>query len=155
MDRPGYRPARCAPAPPASAETVARHRSDAIHDYLLVASRRWSLQALQENQKRQQAAQQERSRQALPANRAALLADPTDAVVGNPAGAVTVVEFLDYSCPICKRVAPDLERLVVHETDCKGRLQGLSRSLALARQIAAVAGLASMRQNDTRHSTTP
>ncbi|MBM1172125.1 DsbA family protein [Microvirga arabica] len=39
---------------------------------------------------------------------------------GNPKGDVTIVAFLDYNCPFCKKSAPDLEKLV--KTDGKIRL---------------------------------
>lgn len=32
--------------------------------------------------------------------------DPDDPVGGNPSGDVTLVEFFDYNCPYCKRMAP-------------------------------------------------
>ena len=41
-----------------------------------------------------------------------ILNDPAAPVAGNPAGDVTIVAFLDYNCPFCKKAAPDLERAV-------------------------------------------
>lgn len=42
----------------------------------------------------------------------AILRDPAAPTAGNPKGDVTVVAFLDYNCPYCKKAAPDLERAV-------------------------------------------
>ncbi|WP_371347456.1 DsbA family protein [Ancylobacter sp. IITR112] len=42
----------------------------------------------------------------------AILRDPAAPTAGNPRGDVTVVAFLDYNCPFCKKAAPDLERAV-------------------------------------------
>lgn len=42
----------------------------------------------------------------------AILRDPAAPTAGNPSGDVTVVAFLDYNCPFCKKAAPDLERAV-------------------------------------------
>lgn len=42
----------------------------------------------------------------------AILNDPEAPVSGNPKGNVTIVAFLDYNCPFCKKAAPDLARLV-------------------------------------------
>ncbi|PTM39448.1 DsbA family protein [Bosea sp. 124] len=42
----------------------------------------------------------------------AILNDPEAPVSGNPKGDVTIVAFLDYNCPFCKKAAPDLARLV-------------------------------------------
>ena len=37
---------------------------------------------------------------------------PNDAVLGNPNGSVTLVEFFDYNCGYCKKSYPDLENLI-------------------------------------------
>ena len=42
----------------------------------------------------------------------AILNDPATPVAGNPAGDVTIVAFMDYNCPLCKKSSPDLERFV-------------------------------------------
>jgi len=42
----------------------------------------------------------------------AILNDPEAPVSGNPKGDVTIVAFLDYNCPFCKKSAPDLARIV-------------------------------------------
>jgi len=56
---------------------------------------------------------------ALAAHRQALERDPRDPVVGNPNGAVTVVEFFDYRCGFCKAVAPEVLDLVAREGDVR------------------------------------
>jgi len=42
----------------------------------------------------------------------AILNDPEAPTAGNPKGDVTIVAFLDYNCPYCKKSAPDLARVV-------------------------------------------
>jgi len=42
----------------------------------------------------------------------AILNDPEAPVAGNPKGDVTIVAFLDYNCPFCRKSAPDLARIV-------------------------------------------
>lgn len=42
----------------------------------------------------------------------AILNDPEAPTAGNPKGDVTIVAFLDYNCPFCKKSAPDLARVV-------------------------------------------
>ena len=59
-----------------------------------------SLEALQETEQREQVGE------AIRENQAALLEDPRSPVMGNPTGAVTVVEFFDYACGFCKQVLP-------------------------------------------------
>ncbi|MFH1340437.1 MAG: DsbA family protein [Pseudomonadota bacterium] len=51
---------------------------------------------------------------------ALVLRDPEIPVVGNPDGDVTIVEYFDYNCPYCRKIAPEL-RQVVHD-DGKVRL---------------------------------
>lgn len=41
-----------------------------------------------------------------------ILNDPDAPIGGNQKGDVTIVAFLDYNCPFCKKSAPDLERIV-------------------------------------------
>ncbi|MBA8878994.1 DsbA family protein [Phyllobacterium myrsinacearum] len=50
----------------------------------------------------------------------AVLSDPEAPTGGNPKGDVTIVAFLDYNCPFCKKSAPDLDKIV--KTDGKIRL---------------------------------
>lgn len=45
--------------------------------------------------------------------------DPNAPVIGNPDGDVTVVEFFDYNCPYCKRVAPEVETLLEFDPDVR------------------------------------
>lgn len=42
----------------------------------------------------------------------AILHDPAAPTAGNAKGDVTIVAFLDYNCPYCKKSAPDLDRIV-------------------------------------------
>ena len=49
---------------------------------------------------------------ALAGSREALERDPGSPVGGNPRGDVTVVEFFDYNCGYCKRVAPAVKALI-------------------------------------------
>ena len=42
----------------------------------------------------------------------AILNDPAAPGGGNPAGDVTIVAFMDYNCPFCKKSSPDLEKFV-------------------------------------------
>ncbi len=60
----------------------------------------------------EQQKQQAEASGALQANRQALSGEPGDAILGNPAGDVTVVEFYDPRCPYCRKVLPDLQALL-------------------------------------------
>ncbi|MBS7700078.1 MULTISPECIES: DsbA family protein [unclassified Chelatococcus] len=41
-----------------------------------------------------------------------ILNDPAVPVGGNPKGDLTIVAYLDYNCPYCKKTAPILDRIV-------------------------------------------
>jgi protein-disulfide isomerase len=41
-----------------------------------------------------------------------VLADPNSPVAGDPKGDVTIVAFLDYNCPYCRRSTPELARFL-------------------------------------------
>jgi protein-disulfide isomerase len=82
-----------------------------VHDYLL-AHPEVLVKALESYQARQKAEEEARKRQALIAHRRLLVDDPADPVLGNAGGDVTVVEFFDYRCPYCKRVAGGLMETV-------------------------------------------
>jgi protein-disulfide isomerase len=43
------------------------------------------------------------------------LHDPNSPVLGNPKGAVTVVEFFDYRCPYCRIMEPRLHELLTQD----------------------------------------
>jgi protein-disulfide isomerase len=64
------------------------------------------VEALQRYQQQQQIDAAGQDRAAIAAHRDALLSDEAAPVGGNPEGDVTLVEFFDYNCPYCRRVAP-------------------------------------------------
>jgi protein-disulfide isomerase len=45
-------------------------------------------------------------------SRDSVLRDPDIPSLGNPNGDLTIVEFFDYQCPYCKKLAPQLAKLV-------------------------------------------
>jgi protein-disulfide isomerase len=51
----------------------------------------------------------------LAARRDELERDRNAPVLGNPEGDVTIVEFFDYNCPYCKRIADDLKALIASD----------------------------------------
>jgi protein-disulfide isomerase len=92
------------PAAGLSAEQIEK----IVHDYLL-REPEVVYQALQELQRRQEAAKAEHQKAAVAANHAQLFEHADDPVGGNPDGDVTVVEFFDYQCAYCRRVMPSLQ----------------------------------------------
>jgi protein-disulfide isomerase len=51
---------------------------------------------------------------------ALVLRDPDIPVIGNPDGDITIVEYYDYNCPYCRKVAPEIRQVV--QDDGKVRL---------------------------------
>ncbi len=69
------------------------------------------VQALQSLELRRQAEESARVTQAIAAHQKELMGDPASPVSGNADGAVTVIEFFDYRCGYCKRVAGTVTQL--------------------------------------------
>src|SRR5712692_6363224 len=90
-----------------AAPTTPREREqieEIIHDYLL-KNPEVLLEALQAAEAKQTQDQGAAARTAIAAKRDELLNDPSAPSAGNPTGDVTIVEFFDYRCPYCKKVA--------------------------------------------------
>ena len=69
------------------------------------------MEALQILQERQRAAEAENLKRTIAERSEEILNDPAAPVGGNPAGDVTLVEFFDYNCQYCRRVAPTVTEL--------------------------------------------
>jgi protein-disulfide isomerase len=89
-----------------------------VRDYLL-NNPEVIMEALQILQERQRVAEEDELRQAIARRSDELLHDPAAPVAGNPAGDVTLVEFFDYNCPYCRRVAPTVAGLVAADPDLR------------------------------------
>jgi protein-disulfide isomerase len=103
------------------------------------------MEALQVLQERQRAAEADDIKRTIAARRDEIFNDPSAPVGGNPAGDVTVVEFFDYNCPYCRRVAPTLAE--VEEADSNLRIVYKEFPiLGPGSQFAARAALAAQKQ---------
>lgn len=69
-------------------------------------------EAFTELERRMQETQRAARVSALQTERDKLFHAPHDYVIGNPQGDVTLIEFIDYNCPYCKRAAADVEALI-------------------------------------------
>jgi len=101
------------------------------------------MEAVQELRQRQEVVQAEAAKAAIAAHRDEIFRDPASPVAGNPVGDVTLVEFFDYNCPYCRKVAPDLWalpgadpglRLVFKEFAILGPTSEFAARVALAAQ---------------------
>jgi protein-disulfide isomerase len=86
-----------------------------IKDYL-IKNPEIIQEALGELDKRQKEAQATAQKVALKSEKSSLV---DGAVVGNPKGDVTIVEFFDYNCGFCKRALTDLQEFLKTETKVK------------------------------------
>jgi protein-disulfide isomerase len=89
-----------------------------VRDYLL-RHPEVITEALQVLEQRRRAAEAEALKRALATRRDELLRDPDAPVAGNPSGSVTLVEFFDYNCPYCRRVAPTVSGLIEDDADLR------------------------------------
>jgi protein-disulfide isomerase len=99
-------------ARPATAEEFTTEQIEQIvHDYIM-AHPEVILEAVQAMQARQDAEAAARAAENLVQLREEVVGGPTTMVAGNPDGDVTLVEFFDYRCTYCRRVAPDVMALI-------------------------------------------
>ncbi len=76
-------------------------------------------QAIEELTDREKAKEAAARSKSLSDVKGALYASPNELIVGNPQGTITLVEFFDYNCGYCKKMLPDLARLIKANPDLK------------------------------------
>ncbi len=77
------------------------------------------VEAIEALQAQQQHSQQQQNHGAIAAHMDQLVNTRRDPFIGNPDASVTVVEFFDYQCPYCKRMAQDLAKIAAEDPDVK------------------------------------
>lgn len=82
-----------------------------VRDYLL-KNPEIIAEAITELQRRNEVASAEHQRAAMAAMATVLTSSPSDPVMGNAQGDVTMVEFFDYRCGYCKKVFGDVQTLL-------------------------------------------
>jgi thiol-disulfide isomerase/thioredoxin len=107
------------PAPPMSSQAAELDFFEQrVREYLL-KNLNVIMEALQILQERQRAAEAENLKRTIFDRSEEILNDPAVPVGGNPAGDVTLVEFFDYNCPYCRRVAPTVTELEEADPDLR------------------------------------
>lgn len=81
-----------------------------VRDYL-IENPRVLVESLQRLQEPQRAAQTDEITQIIAARSEEIFNDPATPVGGSAQGDVSLVEFFDYNCPYCRRVAPILAEI--------------------------------------------
>jgi protein-disulfide isomerase len=66
-----------------------------------------------------QAEERSASTTAIAAMRDQIFNDPKQAVLGNPQGDVTLVEFFDYNCGYCRAAMPDMAQLLAEDPNLR------------------------------------
>ncbi len=88
-----------------------------VHDYL-VSNPEVLLEASQALQQKQQQTMQQQAQAAIQDNANQLFNDSLT-VIGNPKGNVTLVEFFDYQCIHCKKMAPVINELIKNDPNLR------------------------------------
>lgn len=88
---------------------------------------------------------EDQARLVIQRSQQALFRDSADPVRGNPAGAITVVEFFDARCTYCKQMVPALNELVRRHRDVRLVLKDMP-ILGATSLLASRALLAAQRQ---------
>ena len=100
--------------------------------------------AINELERRDKAAEAEARNKVLGDLSGPLYTSAHQAIVGNPEGKITLIEFFDYNCGYCKKALSDLTRLVKENPDLRVILRDfpiLSEGSVEAAQVEAAARL--------------
>jgi len=99
---------------PAQVEAV----RDIVKDYLM-NNPDILIEVSRELEARQQLRMADEHKRVIAERKAKIFASPTDFVLGNPKGDITVVEFFDYNCGWCKRAVDDVQKLAQAEPNVR------------------------------------
>lgn len=116
-----------------------------VHEYL-VAHPVVLLEAAQALQKQQQKDMTSKAQSAIKSSSKALFNEPASPVIGNAHGNVTLVEFFDYQCSVCQRMAPIVNEVMKKHPELRVVMKEWP-IFGEASQYAAKATLASVKQN--------
>jgi protein-disulfide isomerase len=140
-------------AGPALTEAVAQSVTPAqkteieqlVRDYLLANPEIIREMAAKLEEKDKFAEEQVRT-EGLKTNAKAVFALPGDAVIGNPKGDITIVEFMDYNCGWCKRSVGEMAELIKADPQVRVVLKEFP-IFGAGSEYAARAALAAKNQN--------
>ncbi len=106
---------KAVPAPTLVAQNLDKERVEKIIREYLINNPEVLEEAIRALQAKREARRQTAVRASIRKNRKQIYADPEDPVGGNLNGDVTIVEFFDYRCGYCKRVAPVVEKALAKD----------------------------------------
>ena len=102
--------------PVGSAESI--KIGEMVGDYIR-ANPQVIINAFTEGKRIQEAEQSRKAEKNISSKRAELENDAGTPFVGNPKGDVVIVKFSDYNCGYCKRVLPDIRKLLAEDKNLK------------------------------------
>ncbi len=111
----------CLLSTPLRAETGPQERQEIeriVREYLL-ANPEIIEEAVNALRTRRQAEEVAAQSRALEENREQIFDSPHQMVLGNPEGAITLVEFFDYNCGYCRRALSDMTALIEANPDLR------------------------------------
>jgi protein-disulfide isomerase len=96
-----------------------RAEVEAIIKNYLIAHPEIIRDAINELQRREDAAAAAEQTKAIDDNKQALFDSSREIVFGNPKGDVTLVEFFDYNCAYCRRAQADMKQLLANDKNLR------------------------------------
>lgn len=96
-----------------------RAEVEAIIKNYLIAHPEIIRDAINELQRREDAAAAELQSKAIAQNKQLLFDSSREIVFGNPNGDVTLVEFFDYNCTYCRRAQTDMKQLLANDKNLR------------------------------------
>lgn len=91
---------------------------EAVRDYIM-ENPNVLVEAINAMEARRLANEAENDKELVAANRAEIFEDGHSWIGGNPEGDLTIVEFIDYRCGYCRRIAPEVDKLVADDGDIR------------------------------------
>ena len=99
-------------SPSAGEQPVDREAVEKIVREYILSNPEIVAEAIQRLHEKRQRMAEEEDRKSVALLRKEIHEDPATPVSGNPRGDVTIVEFFDYRCGVCRRVHPIVQELV-------------------------------------------
>jgi protein-disulfide isomerase len=99
-------------------ETERAAFGEAVRDYIM-QNPNVLVEAINAMEAERLANEAENDKLLVSANQAEIFEDGHSWVGGNPDGDLTIVEFIDYRCGYCRRVAPELDKVVADDGNIK------------------------------------
>ncbi len=110
-----------------------------VKDYLL-KNPEILVEVGKELEKRQADLQAEEHKRVILEHKAEIFSAPTDFVIGNPKGDITIVEFFDYNCGWCKRAVDQMVKL----TEIDPNVRVVFKEFPIFGENSAIAATAAM-----------